>query len=796
MARTMTSTIYPSSSNLTIPSTQNTAPVLSYNCLYTHDLKRKAKRWQDGFLKYHTFNKRIMVYDVPRNFIGDTHWREPEPIQDGDELRLEKGILIQVGEEVKVERTETDLTELLGKRKPKPACDGPSLPLPVALSTPTRPQPSFTNHSTPDAATLIVNSQLRPKTLNALLGRPKGPVGRAFIPSRSLAEERRGKENRPVDGMRSPKRRKIQHPVDSSPTSPHPVNRRNKAVPTAATTATRSTISSTVTNPTNNNVSKAASKALSDTTHHDSSILLPGKSGTGEMLQSRRADQQTNRLTPDPNNVEIIEDSSPVHGPARGRLVQSTRQKRKGVRVQSGGQKNRPGEGKKSQEPSNHISEGRQSIYETRRALSEDFEDGPRPENRLRIASSKPRRKLMYQDLPPQKPPPRDTVESAESRNPRKEMPNRPSSKSYDKRPGPSVSLFHQAQQDRLDARLSRRKHIETIVENHTEEPLLSLREDEGEDIYTREKSPVPNEAEVLESLFLSQSSLHELPSEASNLPVGQPKDPREAQDPLIQLHSLRGMDVDGTCDLPDNGDKHNGRQSPDTSKTWDPIPPSEDIPNEPHNNQDTSKPARTATTLTDGDSLPLRRPMVPPNSLNPLPKPVPEPEPKPKPPNEPLPPNLRPSTIKAAMPPRPLPRSFSRSTSDPNTLTIPLTINQKRTSGLLKSYSNGFTPLNLHNKPPPPPPRLRPTLHITSTNLTNTNNDNNTTTEIVLDSRPNSAKEQVVEPWSREAYDLFGFEDGDKRVGTGNGVSGEKDGGGGVVRGDDGWLVASQGFV
>jgi hypothetical protein len=59
--------------SLSIPPSQNTAPVLEFNCLYTHDIRRKQKRWQDGFLRFHTFNKRVMVYDVPRNFIGDMH---------------------------------------------------------------------------------------------------------------------------------------------------------------------------------------------------------------------------------------------------------------------------------------------------------------------------------------------------------------------------------------------------------------------------------------------------------------------------------------------------------------------------------------------------------------------------------------------------------------------------------------------------------------------------------------------------------------------------------------------------
>jgi len=109
-----------SSTALSIPLTQNTAPVLEFRCLYTHDIRRKAKRWQDGFLKFHTFNKRVMVYDVPRNFIGDMHWQDTtSTVQDGDEVALERsGALVQVGEQVGL--TETDLSGLLAKRTIKP----------------------------------------------------------------------------------------------------------------------------------------------------------------------------------------------------------------------------------------------------------------------------------------------------------------------------------------------------------------------------------------------------------------------------------------------------------------------------------------------------------------------------------------------------------------------------------------------------------------------------------------------------------------------------------------------------
>lgn len=137
-------------SNLTVPATQNTAPVVKFRCLFTHDMRRKAKRWQDGFLRYHTFNKRVMVYDTTGYFIGDLHWRAPEGIQDGDELELDKGVLIQVCEPL--EKTETDISSLY-KNKTQPSPSRPSDPRPSSVRS-TRPLPS----------------QQAPRSLNDLLG--------------------------------------------------------------------------------------------------------------------------------------------------------------------------------------------------------------------------------------------------------------------------------------------------------------------------------------------------------------------------------------------------------------------------------------------------------------------------------------------------------------------------------------------------------------------------------------------------------------------------------------------------
>ncbi|KAL2357867.1 hypothetical protein BJ546DRAFT_834879, partial [Cryomyces antarcticus] len=192
----MTSAVSRRTPGLAVPPTQNTAPVLEFNCLYTHDVRRKQKRWQDGFLRYHTFNRRVMVYDVPRNFIGDTHWQREGDLQQGDEVALEKGgVMVQVAEAVGT--TETDLSELLHKR--------------TKASSPSSrvPSPALVRRTPASSSTApLAPSQLRHKSLNALLGTPKGQVGRALLSMKSPFElSYAGPENDWEQG-RSAKRQK------------------------------------------------------------------------------------------------------------------------------------------------------------------------------------------------------------------------------------------------------------------------------------------------------------------------------------------------------------------------------------------------------------------------------------------------------------------------------------------------------------------------------------------------------------------------------------------------------------
>lgn len=162
----------------------STAAVLEYQCLFTHDLRRKQKRWQDGRLKYHTFNKRIMVYDERGNFVGDVHWHHDYALDEGEEVQLERGgVIVQVSS--LVARKEADLSELLDKRakekEQRQIRQVVRSPAPTAVLPRSVPRPLA---GEPD------NFQLQHRPLHRVIGTPTGHHGRAIVPSESPFERR------------------------------------------------------------------------------------------------------------------------------------------------------------------------------------------------------------------------------------------------------------------------------------------------------------------------------------------------------------------------------------------------------------------------------------------------------------------------------------------------------------------------------------------------------------------------------------------------------------------------------
>ncbi|KAK1140690.1 hypothetical protein N8T08_010003 [Aspergillus melleus] len=193
----------PVSSSLNVPTTQNTAPVIKFRCLFTHDLRRKAKRWQDGYLRFHTFNKRVMVYDTTGNFVGDLHWRHDESIQDGDELELDRGLIIQVCESM--EKTETDISALYAKKSSQGSPSRPADPATPSVRSSTPLRSSFSSQPS--------------RSLNDLLGIKKTPIGHLVSLHADKASPRSEKVDQQVF-QRATKRQKTASDSQPRPSLP------------------------------------------------------------------------------------------------------------------------------------------------------------------------------------------------------------------------------------------------------------------------------------------------------------------------------------------------------------------------------------------------------------------------------------------------------------------------------------------------------------------------------------------------------------------------------------------------
>ena len=383
---TMTSTAVASTAvrptqNLTVPTTQNTAPVLDFKCLYTYDLRRKQKRWQDGLLRFHTFNKRIMVYDVPRNYIGDTHWRDDDIVGDGDEFELDRGVLIQVGEAAG--SMEQDLTELLEKRnKPRHPVSGQATSSPIG-------DPPTTSMASP---AVPQTSLLKPKSLNTLLGTPKGPIGRASLPKKSPHEMRKTWDDIGFTVERPAKRPRL---ADSSAVVPTPV------IPQVG----RSSPSPRKPTPLGDEQERIGRKTIP---RHG----RKGFSTSGITAPSSPSGQRLHTVT-----APIAHETRSAAKPRRDRRVDSTlkqrerekektRQRRETALPRSDDAQPRPAIIAATGSPQNSLTSWKDKPAGSVEVISDaETLSSSEPRNKrmkLQMASRKPRRKLMYRDLLPQ----------------------------------------------------------------------------------------------------------------------------------------------------------------------------------------------------------------------------------------------------------------------------------------------------------------------------------------------------------------------------------------------------------
>lgn len=388
--------------------------------------------------RFHTFNKRVMVYDEPRNFIGDTHWRETATIQEGDELQLDKGVLIQIGEPTG--KTDQDISGLFEKRRTKEGTESESSPARAAV----------THHVPKDSVTSdAVPSQLRPRTLNSLLGTPKGRIGRAALLTKSPFEVRR-ENDKDIETMEpAAKKRRItatdEHhpnpPLDSlrraSLPQPAPVRPQETRSPRPVENRPASRISH------NNPQPKRPENAVEGTTQ-ERDACRPSKSKTnssGKELQTDCAPQK-------------------LQEPARRPL--------------------------QPQKPPESASKGSSEAIVIDSGDEPEASKGPAPPvARLMITSSKPRQKLIYKDLLPSAP-----VSTRHSRNAKTESEDSRSRRSQTSRAkdpaseDEPLSQFHQEQRERLRKRLKKSDQKQGGSAHHPEpaavdntEPLSSEEE-------------------------------------------------------------------------------------------------------------------------------------------------------------------------------------------------------------------------------------------------------------------------------------------------------------------------------
>lgn len=447
----ITSTGTRQTQNLTIPSTQNTAPVLEFRCLYTHDLRRKQKRWQDGLLRFHTFNKRVMVYEVSRNYIGDLHRRDEDAVQDGDEFKLDRGVLVQVGEAMGT--MEQDLTELLEKRRKPQDAESPGR----AAPTSERGLKSTAITIATARSTLGQPSQLRPKSLNTLLGTSKARIGRAAPPAKSPYEHQHDNEeveNRPA------KRQCVEVP-GSGPMRPGQASNARLPMQFRPTAETFDQPVNTTTLARKQHDTERQSGTSKERIHTLVRRAVPDMNYLGDQQVHLGATSRPRAAVKEVKTAEVIGKTKRSASAQRPKADVKTKAKPKAKErplrqadhdlSQSPDCSGRPPSANSTTRPKPHT----EPIM-----IASDGENGStdkpqREKMKLQMAARKPRKKLMYRDLLPQE---RSAISRSSSNDPHKEEGRRERSTStrMERRPKDILAEYNQREQDRLADRLNK----------------------------------------------------------------------------------------------------------------------------------------------------------------------------------------------------------------------------------------------------------------------------------------------------------------------------------------------------
>ncbi|KAG9254002.1 uncharacterized protein F5Z01DRAFT_655702 [Emericellopsis atlantica] len=190
--------------------TTTTSSIVEYICLYTHDLKRKTKRWQDGKLKFHAFNNRIMVYDDRGGNVGDAHLSSYQTLDEGEEINLDRGgAIVQVCK--RLGAVEVDLGELVDKR----AREVEKRRKEAATKAPAASRAPQQTPGTERSSGANVHFQLLQRPLGEIMQTP-GRIGRANIPKESPFEQRLQREREEAPPAAKRRRRSPSPPSKSS----------------------------------------------------------------------------------------------------------------------------------------------------------------------------------------------------------------------------------------------------------------------------------------------------------------------------------------------------------------------------------------------------------------------------------------------------------------------------------------------------------------------------------------------------------------------------------------------------
>lgn len=144
-----------------------------------------------------------MVYDDSKNFIGDLHYRDADELQEGEELRLDKGVLVDVGR--RTGQTETDLAEVLDKGTRGDEGTQAKQAAPRVMYQSKQRVPSAIPKG-------------RPKSLAAVLGASQGPIGRARLALKSPYEQLHTTHPEPVLEQQPAKRQRMTTDKENTPT--------------------------------------------------------------------------------------------------------------------------------------------------------------------------------------------------------------------------------------------------------------------------------------------------------------------------------------------------------------------------------------------------------------------------------------------------------------------------------------------------------------------------------------------------------------------------------------------------